>query len=129
MKRSEQDRLLREILSDDPADFRQASLEISLAVLRRRRRQRRIAGAGLAALVMAAGLFLLLQPPRQVSTITVARTNRPSSELSAPPPPVAPAIKVLNDDELLALFPKQSVGLLGNPGHQTFVIFDQTAEQ
>lgn len=129
MKRSEQDRLLREILSDDPAEFRRASLEFSLTALRRRRQQRRIVGAGVATLIMAAGLFVLLQPPRHASTVTVARTNRPSSELSAPPPPVAPAIKVLNDDELLALFPEQSVGLIGNPGHQTFLIFDQTAEQ
>ena len=128
MKRSEQDRLLREILSDDPAEFRHTSLENSLAALRRRR-LRRTSGTGLAALAVAAGVFILLRPAHHDATVLVARTNKPSAVRSVPPPEAAPPIKVLNDEELLDLFPEESVGLIGNPGHQTFVIFDQAGDQ
>jgi hypothetical protein len=129
MNRADQDRLLREILSDDPAEFRRASLENSLAALRRRRRQRRAAGVGLAACAVVAGLLLALPQVRRDSTIAVAQFKRPAPADSAPPADAAPAIKVLNDDELLALFPNRPVGLIGSPGHQTLVFFDTLASQ
>ena len=73
MKRSEQDRLLREILDDgDAANFRAASLARGLAFLQRRRRRNRLAQACAAAI-----LPLLL-----ISVLVVHLASRPAS---APP--------------------------------------------
>ena len=129
MNRSDQDRLLRDVLSDDAAGLRRTSLATSLAALRRRRRQRRVVGTGLTGVALAMGLWLALPQARRDSTISVARFKQPSSESSAWPAGAAPAIKIINDDELLALFPNRSVGLIGSPGHQTLVFFDQPASQ
>jgi hypothetical protein len=123
MKRSEQDRLLREILDDgDAANFRAASLARGLAFLQRRRRRNRLAQAGAAVI-----LPLLL-----ISGLVAHLASRPS----AAPPPVRPAsapptdtgkVKIITDEELFALFPNRALALIGSPGHQQLVFLDHGA--
>jgi hypothetical protein len=68
--------------------------------------------------------LVLLTDLRRDTTISVVQANLPPAESPAPLPNAAPPIKVLTDDELLALFPNRSVGLIGRPGHQTLAFFD-----
>jgi hypothetical protein len=125
MNHSEQNRLLREILAgEETPDFRRASLETGLAALRRRRQQRQIVRAGVwLALPLALAVGILLQR-------SAAPVNRPRVAAVAPPataPSVsetdAPQVKIITEEELLALFPGRTVALIGKPGHQQLLVF------
>ncbi len=115
MKRTEQERLLNEVLSgEELREFRQASLEHALASLHRLRRQRRAwracAWGSLPVLLIAA--LLVNRPDAPVPLPAAAR-------------PEAPPVKFINDDELMALFPNRPVALIGAPGHQQLVFLDE----
>ena len=116
MKRSEQDRLLREILEDESlAQLRGDSLARGLDVLRRRRQRR---GAVMSSMVAAAMLIAIALVIR-----------RPAKIISATPPaaPRTAGVKFIDDQQLLALFPDRSVALFGPPGHQQLVFLDAPA--
>jgi hypothetical protein len=123
MKRSEQDRLLREILEDgEAANFRAASLARGLDFLQQRKRRNHAAQAWAAAilpLLLITGLVLYL-------------ASRPA----AAPPVVGPApvaradtarVKIITDEELFALFPNRALALIGAPGRQQLVFLDHGA--
>ena len=120
MKRSDQDRLLREILADDALEqVRQATLAAGMGTLRRRRRVRALAvGAG-------ASLALVLA--------CVALVHRRAPMAGTPLPPAAPApetgiaVKWIDDEQLLARFSDRGVALVGPPGRQKLVFFDSPA--
>jgi hypothetical protein len=112
MKRSDQDRLLREVLADENlAHLRERSLAAGLASLRQRRRRRSL-------LATAASLALML-------TALIATRRQ-----SAIPPEVVvapverPHVKLISDEELFALFPRRATALIGPPGAQKFVFLD-----
>ncbi len=129
MKQSEQDQLLKDLLGDDsPSNLRTASLEQSLAALRRRRHQRRVAATAVAAMLFIAAGGLLLQRFSAVPSASLA-SNSSRAQGAAPPAENPPAIKFISDDELLALFPGRSVGLIGSPGHQTLEFFDEPSNE
>ena len=122
MKRSEQDRLLREILEDgDAANFRAASLARGLDFLQQRKRRNHAAQAWAAAILpmlLITGLVLHLAKP------------------AAAPPTVVPAplaradaakVKIITDEELFALFPNRALALIGAPGRQQLVFLDHGA--
>ncbi len=125
MNRSEQDRMLGEILAgNELAGFRQASLERALASLRRRRRQRalRTGVLGLTPFLVVLG-FLLSR---------LHETHLPKGTSPGAPPVLAaaasiaaPPVKFITDDELMALFPGRAVALIGKPGHQQFIFLDE----
>jgi hypothetical protein len=118
MKRSDQDRLLRELLADEQlAATRETSLAEGLAALHHRRQRR----------VMVSRVAVSVALIAIMATISLRRTTHD---------PVAPAapmkissVKVINDEQLLALFPDRSVALIGAPGAQELVFLDQPKEQ
>lgn len=118
MKPSEQDRLLREILTDDALEsVRAATLVAGVATLRRRRRRRALAASAMA-LAIVVLLFATIMPRRTTSSL-------------APPRSVSTAtmthVKWIDDERLLALFPERGVALVGRPGAQRLVLLDTVA--
>jgi len=118
MKRSEQDRLLREILEDgEAAKLRAATLAGGVDFLQRRRRRNQVAQAW--ATVLLPGLLIF--------SVVFHLASRPS----APPPaagrasaPQADKVKIITDEELFALFPNRAMALIGRPGNQELVFLD-----
>jgi hypothetical protein len=115
----ERDELLREVLSPD--ELRAATLERTLSAARRQRQLRHVLrGAGGVA-VVAVALALLWPRPVSVSQPEVA-VNLPK-----PSAPIVPGtdIRVINDEELLAMFPDRPVALVGPPANRQFVFLDE----
>ena len=123
MKRSEQDRLLREILDDgDAANVRAASLARGLAFLQQRRRRQHVAQACAAAILPLLLISVLVAhlAPRPASTPPPARP-------AAAPPADTAKVKIITDEELFALFPNRALALIGSPGYQQLVFLDHGA--
>lgn len=129
MNRSQQDRLLTEILSgDEIAPFRRQSLEDSLGWLQQRHRRRRLFRTTIAAsatFVLAAGL--LWNHTREPQTLhSTANPHSPSMIASSVHPSTDNIqVKVITAQELFALFPNRPMALIGKPGHQRLVFLDQ----
>jgi hypothetical protein len=121
MKRSEQEKLLKEILPrEDMSDFEQASLERGLTRMRQQRRRGYFMRAGAVAAVAIAVILGLRQ--KEGPSSGVVANSQPESK------PVAETeskVQLISDDELLALFPGRSVALIGKPGQQRLVFLDQ----
>ncbi len=120
MKRSDQDRLLREILEEgETADFRAASLARGMDFLRRRRRRNRLAQACCVCvpavlLFIALALYLALLPAgTRIAVVTAPAAQTDPSK-----------VKIINDEELFALFPNRAMALIGSPGHQQLLFLD-----
>jgi len=123
MKRSDQDRLLRELLGDDALErVREATLAQGVATLRRRRRTRAlVAGAG-ASLVLALSLAVVIYRGRERERVD----GEPLAHArSHPLAQTSSSVKILTDDQLLALFPDRPVALIGAPGDQRLVFLDR----
>ncbi len=112
---SDRERLLADLLSDGTPDgFRVASLEHALAQARRARYQRQFSVALAIFAVSLAFLFRSHRPtPASPSLVVTTQT-----------PPAAPKIRIINDDELLNLFPDRAVALVGPPDHRQLVFLD-----
>ena len=128
MKHPEHDRLLNDIVAgEELADFREASLQHALAAVRRQRQRQRTARlrALVALPVLAAlGIVISRSSKRPMREITVSNAS-PVAVSSVQPRPAA--VKLINDDELLALFPDRPVALIGKPGQQRLIFLDQLA--
>ncbi len=130
MKSSERDRLLQEILAgDDLTEFRQASLDHGLTLVRRlrhRRRALRLCAVVCLPLLLVSGILFRLSPQ-------VAKPTGPSSTAAASVGPASPArnpaVKFITDEELFALFPNRPLALLGKPGQQQLVFLDTQASR
>ena len=125
MKRTEQDRLLNELLAGEELDsFRRTSLERGLAAIRRQQRRRSAVrwSVGVALpLALAVGVFLgAPRGPRSRGTPAAASVR---AEVPSPKPETA-GVSRITDDELLALFPDRPVALIGKPGVQQLVFLD-----
>ncbi len=122
MKRSEQDRLLREILEDgEAANLRAASLAGGVDFLQRRRRRQRVLRAcatGLPVFLLFLILVALLHgsspAPPASGPLVVLRTETAK-------------VKIITDEELFALFPNRAMALIGRPGQQQLVFLDHGA--
>ncbi len=114
MNRPDQDRLLRELLADENVEhLREASLARGLSLLHARRKRRALVSA-VAASTAVAALLALLAPKHG---------PQPAG------PPMAPVsststVKIIDDQQLLALFPDRTVALIGAPGNRKLVFFD-----
>jgi hypothetical protein len=130
MKHPEHDRLLNDIVTgEELADFREASLQHALAAIRRqRRRQRSLRLGALVAvpILVALGIVISRSPKRPLRDITVSNAS-PVAVSSVQGRPAA--VKLINDDELLALFPDRPVALIGKPGQQQLVFLDKPAKR
>jgi predicted TIM-barrel fold metal-dependent hydrolase len=117
---SEKEELLADVMGSDE-ELRAATLQKGLMALRRRRRLRKVRTLvlALAPLAGAAALIFARQwPHREIAQgpVRTAQTNRVIA---------GTAIGVLTDEELLALFKGRPVALIGSPGRQRLVLFDE----
>jgi hypothetical protein len=132
MKRQRHDDLLKETFAGDELDaLREASLNHGLAALRTRRRLRTWRNGTLVALpvlLLAAALFWRTPSPptAAVHAPVVAIASMPVLKIypAVTAADVSP-VPTISDQELLALYANRSVGLLGKPGQQKLVFFDQ----
>ncbi len=134
MNRPEPDDLLKDVFADETLEtLRQNSLGASLAALRARRRHRALRSAALASVpVLALATVLLWRetkepatPQANISTFAVAHLS-----LKIYPAPLAasaPPVPTISDEQLLSLFPNRAVALLGEPGREKLVFFDNPA--
>jgi len=116
--------LLREILTDEKfAEVRRASLDGSLALIRRRRRVAQALQLSVLVLVSALAITtVLLRQPKQ--SIVASNQTNPIVAPSKDQPESEPSVKTISDEELFALFPGRAVALIGTPGHQEFVVLN-----
>lgn len=114
--------LLKEVLHDNAVEnLRQASLGKALASMRARRRIRHsLASAALLCIVATAGIPLAFKQ-------TTPRSTRPAPVPARATQSTRPSldIKDITDQELLALFPGQTVALIGSEGNQRFIVYDR----
>jgi hypothetical protein len=117
MNSRETDRILKEVLGTDATDrLRGASLEQGIASMRRRRHVRRIVRA-------CAVVCLLLAPVAFLATKHSSQTEAPVvSSVSPAQVMPRPQIERITDAELLALFPGQTIALVGAPGEQRLMV-------
>jgi hypothetical protein len=117
MRRSDHDKLLREVLAGDALEQRRAaSLAAMLGVARRRRQRHALVTSGVAALVLALSVALLVH--RRAPERRAALSETPSK---------TPAVTVISDEQLLALFADRSVALVGRAGDQQLLFLDRPA--
>ncbi len=108
-------RLLAEILSET-GDFRATSLEKALSQARRARAQRRMTLVIASVAIVSASVALLFSAHRTAGPAPL------SSSVTAAAP--APEVRIINDEELLNLFPDRAVALVGPPSHRQLVFLD-----
>jgi hypothetical protein len=120
---SDRNELLSDILFENGSmDFRNASLQRTLLSARRHRRARMGLRAAAAAAVCAA-LFAVPFLQRNSSRQSLAEnTSHPSPQVQTVP---GTKIQVVNDDELLAMFPDRPVAIVGPPENRQFVFLDE----
>jgi hypothetical protein len=118
MNTPEKNELLNEVLGGDELNaFRDATLACGLDAMRRRTRRRRQFQA---AAIMAPLLVLVLHSHFQRETPVVSRS------VPAPPPLAQTGkVKYITEKELFALFPNRPIALIGEPGHQQFLLLDE----
>ena len=120
------DELLHEVFSEVmPPTFREASLNRALACIRRQRMGRRLMRATFAIAVVVAVVTWFGSTHRNPNG-----SHGRNVLASAPPAPVQTIpgtnIRLVGDDELLAMFPDRPVALVGPPEHRQFVFLDDT---
>jgi hypothetical protein len=129
-KRLEHEELLADVLAgDEPC--RAAILDGGLAALRRARTHRRSVRLTLVVVPLFV-LAALLWQGRRAPTPRLAV----APDMSPIPPAAVPLaktiegtpIRVLTDQELLAVFEGRPVALLGEPGHQRLILLDEAIQ-
>jgi hypothetical protein len=120
MNTADKNQLLHEVLCGDEFNaWRDATLARGLEALRRRQRRRRQFQAA-----------ALLAPLLVLWWHWQARPALPTVSASAPVP-ARPAevetarVKYITKQELFALFPNRPIALIGQPGHQQFLLLDE----
>jgi hypothetical protein len=130
-KRVEHEELLADVLGENEP-CRTPILERGLAALRRARTRRRAARLVLtvAPLLLLAAMMLWQSQPGPAPRIATPPDLSP-----IPPAPAQVAktiegtpIRLLSDEELLGFFKHRPVALLGEPGHQRLILFDEALQ-
>lgn len=120
MKQTDQDSLLKDLLSDERIQqLRLETLNRSRDALRKGRARRQMVHSSVLVLVplMVLGLICLhFMPARPAANVDSAQSKEHEVRASS-----APAVETISDEELFSLFPGQSVALIGKPGEQMFV--------
>jgi hypothetical protein len=119
MNTQETDCILKEVLATDATDrLRSASLEQGLTLIRRRRQ--------IQAIVRTCAMVCLLLVPMAVLVTSHSSRTVPPTLFSGVPTqtPPLPQIERISDAELLALFPGQTIALVGAPGEQRLIVTD-----
>ena len=128
MKKRPEDDLLGDVFPK-AADFRAASLERMLFAARRQRQRRKVVHVG-GILTMGLCLTVLLLKTRNNVETTppqVAIISSPSQNHFPTVP--GTGIRVLSDEELLAIFKDRPVALIGPPEARQFVVLDEVRKE
>jgi hypothetical protein len=125
MKTPERDELLDEIMSGDNAsNLRETSLDRTLQAVRRQQRlHHTIRGVGAVAIVGLVATVVWNQQRLEHDQIATSSPNVARTDVSKTIP--GTSIRVLNDEELLAMFPNRPVALVGGPENRQFVLLDE----
>src|SRR5437660_11202518 len=123
MKRqSDEEKFISELLGDD-GELSRANLEHGRAAMRRKRARRTVwrvvSVIAPIIVVLAASLFEYRRGTQQ---------SRTSGNVLAPHGPeviAGTSIRVLSDAELLEFFKDRPVALVGRPGNQRLILFDE----
>ncbi len=130
MKESEQDLLLNEILaSEELENVRRSTLKNGLAAVRRTRRTRKAALVGVAGFAVIASTVLLVFDQPVSSLVSGNRGSGVAEVTAASPRTQTESFERIGDKELLALFPNQSIALIGAPGHRRLLVFAPSPSQ
>ena len=131
MKReSEKQKLIADLLTNE-SDLRESTLQHGLMLLRRKRQRRRVAYASLwivpFAITAATVLLQLRHEPKRSADIPVGSTHVAINNARRTAPSVieGTSVRILSDAELLDLFKGRPVALVGPPGKQQLLIFDE----
>ena len=123
MTAHDRDKLLTELLAgEEIAGFRQNSLSCALNSLRRRKARKRILACCVVTCFFA--LLMFWAVPWKSVNKPIASTSSRATAPVAQAVASAPKIEIINDEQLLALFPNRSVALIGKPGNQQFYFLD-----
>ena len=124
MTPDEENILLTELLgAKELADFRRASLEQGIVLVRLRRKRRQIMQR---AAIFCVPLLLLALFLNQIAKSFWPHAAAPvAKEFSVPVQAGEAEIQFINDEELFALFAGRSLALVGKPGEQQLVFLDQ----
>ncbi|HTB63096.1 MAG TPA: hypothetical protein VK737_05865 [Opitutales bacterium] len=136
MKNPEHKELLREIFCDEELQsLREESLACGLSTVRSRRRNHTLRMAALAAVPMVvigviglrSGWYVI--PPQPIASVTAPVDSRLAGVKIYPAVSMAdaPQVTIISDEELFALYKDQPVGLIGEPGKQRLVVYDEPA--
>ena len=119
MKNRDTDRILKEVMGTETTQrLRSASLEHGLTLMRRRRQFQTIFRACSVACLMLVPIAILM-------TSNSSRTVAPALVTGSPAQPESPRqLERITDAELLALFPGQTIALVGAPGEQRLMVTD-----
>lgn len=140
MNPSNQDDFLREIVADaDLETVRERTLWQGVRQMRARRRRRRLTAITAAIVPLVMLVALVWRPSllrvRSTRPLAMAASLSPAASLSDKrangsfSPTKTAAVKIINKDQLLALFPGRSMALIGKPGRQELVFLDAPASQ
>ena len=113
----EKEELLTEVLAN-AEELRAVTLRAGLTALQRKRRRRAVLRTATLMLPIAALVMLLAQR-------LLTRDDRTGQISKGTPTVDGTSIRVLSDEELLAFFDGQPVALVGPPGHQQLLLFDE----
>jgi hypothetical protein len=118
--------LTKLLTTDEVVQLRDRSLDSMLAGARVRRRRRQLAPLCLGFLLVG---FLLgvrmLTHDHDTKTTIPSVASVPSELAPARPEEAAPQVKFITTEELLALFPDRPLALVGPPGRQRLIFFDE----
>jgi hypothetical protein len=122
---NDEEKIIGGVLADVSLDtLRKETLQSGLEAVRSKARRRRLMrGAALGCLpaILALLLFWERFQPNAVEETRIS-TATPSTSKSTQAPN---AIERIDDRELLALFPDQTVALIGPPGREQFLVFSE----
>jgi peptidoglycan/LPS O-acetylase OafA/YrhL len=127
MNTPDKNALLREVLGgEEITALRDASLSLGLEALRRRRRRRQQwQGAAWLGLILLLAYSWRSRPAPPVPTATAAVAPAvAASAAPAPEPEQTGEVKYITKRELFALFPHRPIALIGEAGHQQFLLLD-----
>ena len=119
-RNSEQEQLLCDVLADD--ELRQATLQRALVEMGRVRRRRRIFRRAVVCfplivlVAITAGRNVLKEKEPAPAERSMVRVEQKVPGTS---------IRIIDDEQLLELFNGRPVALVGPPGHQQLVLFDE----
>jgi hypothetical protein len=119
----DRDRLLEDVLREAGTDtLREGSLAGMLGAVRRRRRRRvfvRAAGACAAALVLAVATAVFVQD---------ATNQKAVAAMDGRDVITSGGVKVITEEELLALFKGRPVALIGERDNRRFILLDEVGD-